>query len=41
MKNVKDAVELHFEESLDAGEQISVVSLTELQVGSIAKISGC
>lgn len=41
MKNIKDAVELHFEESLNAGEQISVVSLTELQVGSIAKISSC
>jgi len=41
MHNVKDAVELHFEETIDAGEQITVVSLTELQVGSIARISGC
>jgi len=41
MQNVIDAVELHLEEHIDAGEQITVVSLTELQVGSIAKISGC
>jgi len=41
MQNVKDAVELHFEETIDAGEQITVVSLTELQIGSIARISGC
>ncbi|WP_298669512.1 type II toxin-antitoxin system HicB family antitoxin [uncultured Methanofollis sp.] len=41
MNNIKDAVELHFEENIDAGEQITIISLTELQVGSIAKISGC
>ena len=34
MQNVKDAVELHFEETIDAGEQITVVSLTELLIGS-------
>jgi predicted RNase H-like HicB family nuclease len=41
MNNIKDAVELHFEENIDAGEQITIISLTELQVGSIAKTSGC
>jgi len=41
MNNIKEAVELHFEENIDAGDQITVVSLTELQVGPIAKISGC
>lgn len=41
MNTIKEAVELHFEEDIDAGEQITVVSLTDLQVGSIAKISGC
>ena len=41
MNNIKEAVELHFEENINAGDQITVVSLTELQVGSVAKISGC
>ncbi|QYZ78422.1 type II toxin-antitoxin system HicB family antitoxin [Methanofollis formosanus] len=41
MKNINDAVELHFEENIEAGEEITVVSLTEFQVGSVAKISGC
>ncbi|KAF1073706.1 type II toxin-antitoxin system HicB family antitoxin [Methanogenium sp. MK-MG] len=39
--NINDAAELHFEEDIEAGEQITVVSLTEFQVGSVAKISGC
>ncbi|MDD4255214.1 MAG: type II toxin-antitoxin system HicB family antitoxin [Methanofollis sp.] len=41
MNTIKEAVELHFEENIDAGEQITIISLTELQVGPIAKISGC
>ncbi len=40
MININDAAELHFEERIEAGEQITVVSLTEFQVGSVAKISG-
>jgi predicted RNase H-like HicB family nuclease len=39
--NIQDAVSLHFEECIDAGELITIVSLTEFQVGSVAKISGC
>jgi len=38
--NINDAAELHFEERIEAGEQITVVSLTEFQVGSVAGISG-
>ena len=41
MININDAAELHFEDRIEAGEQITVVSLTEFQVGSVAKISGC
>ncbi|MDN7025452.1 type II toxin-antitoxin system HicB family antitoxin [Methanoculleus sp. FWC-SCC1] len=41
MENIREAVGLHYEESIDAGEQITIVSLTEFQVGSVAKISGC
>jgi predicted RNase H-like HicB family nuclease len=41
MENIREAVGLHYEECIDAGEQITIVSLTEFQVGSVAKISGC
>ncbi|KUG20906.1 MAG: type II toxin-antitoxin system HicB family antitoxin [Methanomicrobiaceae archaeon] len=41
MENIREAVGLHYEESIDAGEQITIMSLTEFQVGSVAKISGC
>lgn len=41
MININDATELHFEERIEAGEQITIVSLTEFQVGSVGKISGC
>ena len=39
--NIQDAVRLHFEVCIDAGEPITIVSLTEFQVGSVARISGC
>lgn len=41
MTNIRESVELHFEEELNAGEQISIVSLTEFQVDRVAKISSC
>jgi len=41
MENIREAVRLHYEECIDAGEQITIVSLTEFQVDSFAKISGC
>ena len=41
IKNIDEEVELHFKELIDSGEQITVVSLTEFQVGSVAGISGC
>ena len=41
MIHINDATELHFEGSIEAGEQITIVSLTEFQVGSVGKISGC
>jgi predicted RNase H-like HicB family nuclease len=41
VENLREAVSLHYEERIDAGEQITIMSLTEFQVGSVAKISGC
>ncbi|GAB7016294.1 type II toxin-antitoxin system HicB family antitoxin [Methanogenium cariaci] len=41
IEQINDAAELHFAEDIEAGEQITIVSLTEFQVGSVAKISGC
>ncbi|MCP1715267.1 putative RNase H-like HicB family nuclease [Methanocalculus alkaliphilus] len=39
--NIREAVELHYEESIGAGEQITIVTQTEFQVGSVAKSSSC
>ncbi|UUX93222.1 type II toxin-antitoxin system HicB family antitoxin [Methanoplanus endosymbiosus] len=41
MQNINEAVELHYEDNINDGEDITVVSLTEFQVGSFAKVSGC
>ena len=41
IEQINEAAELHFAEDIEAGEKITVVSLTEFQVGSVAKISGC
>ena len=41
MENIREAVSLHYEERIKNGEQITVLSLTEFQVDSVAKISGC
>ena len=40
MIHINDATELHFEELIEAGEEITVLSLTEFQVDSVGKISG-
>ena len=32
MDNIKEAVELHFEENLDSGEEIKILSLSEIEV---------
>ena len=41
MENIRDAVELHFEEELAKGESIRILSISETEVGSVARASGC
>ena len=36
MKNLKEAVELHFEDELKAGEVIKILSVSEMEVSSVA-----
>lgn len=40
MENIKEAVELHFEDLLNTGENIQILSMAESEVRSIAKASG-
>lgn len=37
ISNLKEAVELHFEEEIENGEEIKIISISEFEVGSIAK----
>jgi len=41
MANIREAVELHFEEELTQGECIRILSISETEVGTIARASGC
>lgn len=41
MSNIKEAVELHFEEVLKSGEEIRILTLSEIEVPSIAETAGC
>ncbi|XRO75710.1 type II toxin-antitoxin system HicB family antitoxin [Methanocaldococcus sp. 28A] len=36
MKNIKEAVELHFEDELKAGEVIKILSVSEMEVREFA-----
>jgi len=36
MKNVREAVELHFEDELAKGEHIQILTSSETEVGSVA-----
>ena len=36
MKNIKEAVEVHFDEVLERGETIRILSISEIEVHSIA-----
>ena len=40
MNNMKEAVEVHFTELLEKGEQIKILSLSELEVNPFAKVTG-
>lgn len=37
MRNIKEAVEVHFAELLEKGEHIRILSLSELEVDPLAK----
>ncbi len=39
MKNIQEAVELHFEDALENGEEIKILSISEIEVHPIAKIA--
>ena len=41
MDNVKEATSLHFEDVLEAGEEIRVLSISEFEVHPVAKASDC
>jgi predicted RNase H-like HicB family nuclease len=40
MNNIKEAVEVHFAELLEKGEQIKILSLSESEVEPLAKVAG-
>ena len=39
MKSLKEAVEIHFEDILKRGEEIKILSISEIEVAPIAKIT--
>jgi len=41
MENIKEAASLHFEDVLDAGEELKILSISEFEVQPLAKASGC
>ncbi|EDY34559.1 conserved hypothetical protein [Aciduliprofundum boonei T469] len=40
MENIKEAVEVHFDEALENGEDVKIISISELEVHSFAKAAG-
>ncbi|MCL0103499.1 type II toxin-antitoxin system HicB family antitoxin [Dehalococcoidia bacterium] len=40
MVNIKEAVEVHFEEIIEKGEDIKILSISETEVSSVAKVAG-
>jgi predicted RNase H-like HicB family nuclease len=41
MKNLAEAIQLHFEDELKKDEEISVISISEFKVHQLGKIAGC
>ncbi len=41
MQNTKEATSLHFEDLLEAGEELKILSISEFEVPPLAKASGC
>ena len=40
-ENIKEASSLHFEDILDAGEELKILSISEFEVHQVANASGC
>lgn len=40
-ENLKEAASLHFEDLLEAGEELKILSISEFEVQPLAKASGC
>ena len=41
VENIKEASSLHFEDILEAGEELKILSISEFEVHPVAKASGC
>ncbi len=41
MANLREAVELHFADEIERGETIRILALSETEVGTVARASGC
>jgi len=41
MSNIREAVGLHFEEKLAKGENIRILTISECEVSSVSRASGC
>jgi len=41
MANLHEAVEVHFDAEIRKGENIRILSISETEVGSVARASGC
>lgn len=41
MANLHEAVEVHFDKEIRKGENIRILSISETEVGSVARASGC
>ncbi len=40
MRNIREAVELHYEDALEKGEDIRILSISEIEVRPVAKVTG-
>ena len=41
MENIREAVMLHFEENINRGESIRILSISETEVGTVVRAAGC
>ncbi len=41
MRNLAEAIKLHFEDELKEKEEISVISISEFKVSPLGKVAGC